>query len=187
MRLTRNGFAAAAALVSLAAATTALEAQRARTPAQSAQQTPGAARPIRFATPVTDSLRADEPMVVARPLLGPLVQQWILPIRYTLRSAAGEPVGYLIAAAPVEMLQGYWRDAPILAKAHIAVLDDDGYLVSRYPLPAGADPAVVYGQPRSGALREYLVSHKFPKSGYAEGPNVLSMEETATVFRRLDH
>ena len=70
---------------------------------------------------IRKTLRADEPMVVARPLLGPVVQQWILPIRYTLRNVAGEPVGYLLAAAPVEMLQGYWRDAPILAKAHIAV------------------------------------------------------------------
>lgn len=136
---------------------------------------------------IRKTLRADEPMVVARPLLGPVVQQWILPIRYTLRNGAGEPVGYLLAAAPVEMLQGYWRDAPILAKAHIAVVGDDGYLISRYPLPAGADPALVYGQPRSGALREYLVSHKFPRSGYVEGPNVLSREDTASVFRRLDH
>lgn len=136
---------------------------------------------------IRKTLRANEPMVVARPLLGPVVQQWILPIRYTLRNGAGEPVGYLLAAAPVEMLQGYWRDAPILAKAHIAVIDDDGYLISRYPLPAGADPAVVYGQPRSGALREYLVSHRFPQSGYVEGANVLSQQDTASVFRRLDH
>lgn len=136
---------------------------------------------------IRKTLRSDEPMVLARPLLGPVVQQWILPIRYTLRNAAGEPIGYLLAAAPVEMLQGFWRDAPILAKAHISVVDDDGYLITRYPLPAGADPAVVYGQPRSGALREYLVSHQFPQSGYAEGPNVLSKEDTAAVFRRLDH
>lgn len=60
MRLTRNGWAAAAAFVSLATPVTPLAAQASRAPAQSAQQAPGTARPIRFATPVTDELRASE-------------------------------------------------------------------------------------------------------------------------------
>lgn len=60
MRPTRNVFAAAAALLSLSAITTTLEAQAARAPARPAQQGPGTARPIRFATPVTDALTASD-------------------------------------------------------------------------------------------------------------------------------
>lgn len=58
------GFAAAAALVTVGSASA--EAQRNRAPAQPAQQAPGAARPIRFATPVTDSLRATDPKMSGR-------------------------------------------------------------------------------------------------------------------------
>ncbi len=60
MRLTRNGIAAAAALVGLATATEAVEAQGGRPPARPAPQAAGAPRLIRFATPVNDELRASE-------------------------------------------------------------------------------------------------------------------------------
>lgn len=63
MRLIRSGYAATAALLGLMTMAGDLEAQRNRQPAQAAQQAPGAARPIRFATPVTDTLRtADQRM-----------------------------------------------------------------------------------------------------------------------------
>lgn len=62
MRLNRNGFAAAAAMVSLATVTTALGAQRASTAAQ-----PAAAPPlIRFSSPVMDSLRPTDARMTNR-------------------------------------------------------------------------------------------------------------------------
>jgi len=133
------------------------------------------------------SLKVGEPFVLTHPFLGPLVHQWILPMRYTLRDAAGVPIGFLVAVAPADMLQGFWRDAPIVANAHIAAIADDGYLLTRYPLPAGADPAVVYGQPRTGALRQHLLAQHFPQSGYVEGRDVIAQQDSASVFRRLDH
>lgn len=63
MRLTRGGIATAVAVVGVAVSAGAAEAQRNRAPAQPAQQAAGTARPIRFATLVTDTLRtADQKM-----------------------------------------------------------------------------------------------------------------------------
>ena len=66
MRLNRNGFAAAAALVGLTTVTTSLEAQRGRTPSQPARQAPAAPTPIRFASPVMDSLRPTDATIGGR-------------------------------------------------------------------------------------------------------------------------
>jgi signal transduction histidine kinase len=95
---------------------------------------------------IVAGLKLDTPMELARPLLGPLSQRWILPLRYTVRDAAGQPVAFLVAAAPVELLQSFWSDAPITQRISISLLRDDGYLLSRYPLPEGASPETVYGQ-----------------------------------------
>jgi len=43
------------------------------------------------------------------------------------------------------MLRGFWREAPRVAGAHLDAIDDGGHWLSRYPVPADADPAEVYG------------------------------------------
>lgn len=127
------------------------------------------------------------PMELSRPLEGPVSKRWILPLRYTVRDAQGKAIAFIVAAAPVEMLQSFWSDAPIVNHASIGLVRDDGYLISRYPLPAGSKPEEVYGKPRDGAVFRFLREQQFPVRGYVEGANRLADAVFANAFIRLEH
>ena len=111
-----------------------------------------------------------------------------MPLRYTVRSASGEALAILVAAAPVELVQSFWSDAPVVRNAAVALLRDDGYLINRYPLPAGASDEEVYGAPRTGALVSFLRDNGYPRRGMVVGTSSLVPNDTHTsVFVRLEH
>ena len=136
---------------------------------------------------IVAGLQPETPMELARPLVGPVVKRWIFPMRYTVRDASGAPVAFLVAAAPVEMIQSFWSSAPVIARSSIALVRDDAYLISRYPVPPGADHARVYGEPREGAVFRHMRATGWPKRGRVEGANLLSGEVFVSAFKRLEH
>ncbi len=129
----------------------------------------------------------DHPITLWRPLFGPVSKRWLVPLRYTLRTPAGEPSAFLIAGAPVEMLQNFWSDAPLTSKIVIALMRDDGYLLSRFPPQPGATHESTFATPRTGAARQYLVNNGFPARGYLEGNDSSGRAAFASVFTRLEH
>ena len=144
--------------------------------------------PQRNFASIVAGLRAEQPLVLARPLLGPLSQRWILPLRYAVRSAGGEPLALLVAAAPVELVQSFWSDAPVVRNAAVALLRDDGYLINRYPLPAGTSDEEVYGAPRTGSVVGFLRSNNYPRRGTVAGSSSLVPGDPhVSVFVRLEH
>ncbi|CAN5902266.1 hypothetical protein BH11PSE8_BH11PSE8_45800 [soil metagenome] len=126
-------------------------------------------------------------LAIGRPLFGRVSERWVTPMRLVVHDAEGRAVAILAASFPVELLQSFWTHAPITAKASMGLLRDDGFLISRFPLPANAAMQDVYGQPRAGALYKYLQQQRFPASGYVEGANQLSAVEAGNVFARLGH
>lgn len=136
---------------------------------------------------IVASLDPKQPLELTRPLFGPVVKRWILPMRFTVSDGQGRPLAFIVAAAPVEMLQSFWSNAPVIAKAAVSLVRDDGYLISRYPIPGGAEPAEVYGKPRVGAVFRYISANGWPASGYVEGATTFSNEPSASVFKRLEH
>ena len=130
---------------------------------------------------------ADRPMTLWRPLFGPVSKRWLVPMRYTLRTPAGEPTAFLIAGAPVEMLQNFWSDAPLTSKIVISLMRDDGYLLSRFPPQPGATHESTFATPRTGAARQYLINNSFPARGYLEGNDSRGRAAFASVFTRLEH
>ncbi len=126
-------------------------------------------------------------MLLTRPLLGPVGRRWVMPLRYVIRDAQAQPVAFVVASLPVELLQTFWQDAPVMTRVSVGLLRDDGYLLSRYPVPIGATPEVTFGTPRGGALRQFLVQQGLPQAGYAEGFNQLMGTSYGNVFRRLNH
>jgi signal transduction histidine kinase len=140
-----------------------------------------------FAT-IVAALRFEQPLVLARPLRGPSSQRWILPLRYAVRDARGEPQAFLVAAAPVELVQSFWSDAPVVRNAALALLRDDGYLINRYPLPVGARDDDVYSTPRTGTLVNFLRENSYPRRGTVVGTSSLVPSDThVSVFVRLEH
>jgi len=124
---------------------------------------------------------------ISRPLFDAVTKAWVFGLRRVMRDAAGQPVAVLSAEIPVDILKRFWGDAPVLDTASIGLLRDDGYLLSRHPVPAGVEPVQVYGRVRDGALRQHLVATGFPREGYVEGPNVLDAAAFGNVYRRLEH
>lgn len=151
------------------------------------QTMPRVSTPRNFADLVA-GLRVDQPLVLSRPLRGPLSQRWILPLRYAVRDASGEPLAFLVAAAPVELVQSFWSDAPVMRNAAVALLRDDGYLINRYPLPAGTSDDEVYGSPRTGTLVSFLRDNGYPRRGTITGSSSLVPSAPhVSVFVRLEH
>ena len=134
-----------------------------------------------------DDLPPGTRLDLGRPLAGVLSQQWVFPMRQVLRDDQGRPAAVLAVGMPVALLQDFWRDVPAFGKASIGLIRDDGYLLSRYPPPAVPDEAVLYSQPRQGALRQHLVATRYPARGYVEGPNQTSGTLHGNVFMRLQH
>ena len=134
---------------------------------------------------IVAGLRPEQPIELARPLRGPVSQRWILPLRLVVRDSQDRPVAFLVAAAPVKLVQTFWSDAPVVRDAALALVRDDGYLINRFPLPEGVSDDEAYSAPRNGALMEHLRGNGFPRRGTVEGRSSLTQKDNATVFVRL--
>ncbi len=121
-----------------------------------------------------------------QPLYTQLSRSWVTPMRHVIRDAQGRAVFVLAANVAVELLESFWRMAPIKEKAFFGLIRDDGFLISRYPLPPGVPMEVVYGEPRRGVLAQSLKAQGYPASGYVEGTNQLGGYASGNVFQRLE-
>lgn len=114
-------------------------------------------------------------------------QDWVFTLRHVLRDAQGQPLAVLTDVFPVDFLESLWQEAPLVQQITVGVLRDDGYLMSRYPVPATVTKDDVYGTRRDGALIRYLTQHQFPVQGRVEGPNaLLNGQNFINLFHRLD-
>ena len=124
---------------------------------------------------------------IGRPKLSVTAGRWITPLRYEVRNLEGKTYFILSDNLPVELLQNFWKEAPFTRTSNLAIIRDDGFLVSRYPVTARLGPNQIYGKPRTGALISYLKQNQFPDHGYTEGFSSLDGINYLRVFRRLDH
>ena len=124
-------------------------------------------------------------MDLGRPLMAPIAKRWYFPTRYVLRGADGAPVAFLSVAVPVELLEGFWKGTPVAERATLGLIRPDGFLVSLHPMPAGAEPDTMYGEPRLGTLAG-AVAPEAPARGYAEGPSSILGEPAAYAYTRLE-
>lgn len=132
-------------------------------------------------------MRAGRDMVFGRPIQGKLNGIWMLPMRHAIRDSDGLVIAIVSATLPVDVLATFWKDAPLVRKASIGLLGDDGYLMSRYPVPPNINNTEMYGRVRTGALRRHLQKLGLPSYGVVEGYNVLGQQVFIHVFRRLSH
>ena len=156
------------------------------------EMTPGTALPSLADVPsfvmARDELLKGQTLNIARPLLGPITRDWIIPLRYGARGEQGRLLVIISALLPLAKPQTFWKDAPIPDGATLGLLRDDGFLVSVYPIPAEVDFETAFGKPRTGALISYLRREKFPVSGRIEGAGSLdASSERLWVFHRLSH
>ena len=124
---------------------------------------------------------------LGRPQRDAQSQDWVFTLRYVLRDAQGKPRAVLTDVFPVDFLESLWKDAPLVQQLTVGVLRDDGYLMTRFPVPATVTKDEVYGVRRDGVLVRYLAQHQFPLQGRVEGPNaLLKGQNFINLFHRLD-
>jgi hypothetical protein len=132
-----------------------------------------------------NDLKEEQAITIGQPLMGLISKEVIVPVRLTIRNKTGQLTYILSVNLPHEHLQSFWKDAPITAKAAIGLMRDNGYLLSRYPVPNNMGLEKIYGQPRTGALINHLRQQQFPESGYVQGPSSLDGPDFLNAFRRL--
>lgn len=134
-----------------------------------------------------EELLAGRTLSIARPLIGLMVRQWVIPLRYGIRDKQGNLQFIVTAGMPLARPQSFWESAPLPAGAAAGVRRDDDYLVSRYPTPVGVELEEIYGRPVTGALSQRLRGERYPASGVVEGTGSLAGPDRLFVFRRLAH
>ena len=126
-------------------------------------------------------------LAIGQPLVSVVSRTMMVPVRYALRDGQGRLICIVSANLTHEHLRALWMEAPITAKAAIGLMRDNGYLLSRFPVPGNLNLQQIYGQPRTGALIRYLQQHSYPDKGHVQGPSSLDGPETLSAFRRLAH
>ncbi len=132
-----------------------------------------------------DELKGGTVLGIGQPLIGVVTHVVIVPVRYALKDRDGN-LRYVISAnLPQAYLQSFWMDAPITAHGAIGLMRDNGFLLSRYPVPPAMTIDQIYGRPRTGVLIQHLQQSGFPTSGFVQGPSSLDGPDFLNVFRRL--
>ena len=132
-----------------------------------------------------EELKQGNPSGIGQPLVGVVSKAVIVPVRYAIKDRQGN-LRYVISAnLPHEHLRSFWMDAPITGKAAIGLIRDNGFLLSRYPVPVNQPLDQIYGKPRTGALINHLQQQGFPANGYVQGPSSLDGPDFLTAFQRL--
>jgi diguanylate cyclase (GGDEF)-like protein len=132
-----------------------------------------------------DDLKRGKDLVIGQPMVSVASKMAIVPVRYAVRDSQGQ-LAYIISANLThEYLRSFWVDTPITDQAAIGLIRDDGFLLSRYPVPGKLSLEQIYGVPRTGALIKYLTQQGFPEKGHIQGPNSLGGVEGLNAFRRL--
>jgi PAS domain S-box-containing protein len=128
-----------------------------------------------------------KPLSIGRPLISLINREWIIPLRVAVRNKEGQATHFLSANLPVEMLQNFWKAAPFTKPTALGLMRDDGFLISRYPIPGTLNFADIYGKPITGVLINFLKQANFPVKGVVEGRSSLDGPKYLTVFQRLEH
>ena len=131
--------------------------------------------------------RQSRDVYLGRPQIGKVSQRWAFSMRYVMRDRQGRDLGVLTDVFPTDFLESLWRDAPLVQHLTVGVLRDDGYLLSRYPLPESVSKEQTFSKPRNGALYLHLTKNNFPVSGRVVGPNALYPGvDFVNLFQRLE-
>lgn len=122
---------------------------------------------------------------IGRVLKARMGGEWSIPLRHGVADKAGQLRYILSATILLARQQHFWQDVPLPPKSALGLLRDDGYLVSRYPIPQTMDFEETYGKPRNGKLFDYLREHDFPRRGVTEGFNSVAKADYLFAFHRL--
>jgi PAS domain S-box-containing protein len=150
-----------------------------------------------------DELQKGVNFNVGRVFYGPLIKEWIIPLRYAVRDKNGGLLYIVTTALPLTKFQNLWTDYAVSASASrelqensaralpvnttLGLVRDDEFLISRYPAFDKAVLKDVYSNPRVGVLIEHLKKNDYPLRGDIAGVGGTNSGKNLYSFRRLSH
>ncbi|MFZ2737997.1 MAG: diguanylate cyclase [Burkholderiaceae bacterium] len=141
--------------------------------------------PASMAIPATK--HSESAVQLGRPLSSQLLKTWFVPLSYEIKDTSGRLTYILMAQFPVDLLQTFWREAPITRIATMGLVRDDGFVLSQFPQSNFGALDQVYGKPTQGGLIAQLKSNEFPVKGSFEGPGSLGSAQLMQAYRRLQN
>jgi diguanylate cyclase (GGDEF)-like protein len=127
---------------------------------------------------------ASDGLSVGRPMYGVFVRDWIVPLRMrVLDPRTGRPVMVMSAVVQLDNQQVLWRGLRLPARGAIGLMRDDGYPVSRLPLPD--DPHAFYETPGRSLLWRHMSAGGFPETGEFRGESPIDGVDRVYAFQRL--
>lgn len=136
---------------------------------------------------IVAELQASPRFAIGRPVVGNIDKSWVVSARHAVTDQAGKLLYVLSANLPADMLQRYQVESASPRISALGLLRDDGYLVSRHPLPEAAGLDALYGQPAAGAMAEYLRANNHPQEGLVELRGGDGNTTGLQAARRLQH
>ena len=121
---------------------------------------------------------------IGRPFFGRIEGEWIIPLRYAIRDEHGKLIYIIQATLPLARQQSFWQSLYLPKNMILALLRDDGYLISRYPSAKADRLDELYAKPRTGVMITHLIQARFPQAGVVEGI-IGSGSNNVTAYQRL--
>ena len=107
-------------------------------------------------------------LIIGRPLIGPLVGDWVIPLVREIPAGQSHPAFYVIAAVSTQtFLQQSLANTALPYSGIAAVLArNDGYVLARWPAPKSK---AFYATPQQGVFAQSLIDHPAATSAHYDG------------------
>ena len=132
-----------------------------------------------------EALLNSQTFQIGHPIFGLILNKWVIPIRYGVRDRTGKLRYILNAPIALSTQQNFWHSLYLPKNAQMGLLNNDGYLISIYPLPKAEDIGQIFGKVRTGALAVLLLQQHFPQRGFVEGYNSVAHADYNFAYYRL--
>jgi diguanylate cyclase (GGDEF)-like protein len=123
-------------------------------------------------------------LVIGRPKFSARLPDWIVPLRMRVMDPrTGKPAFVISAVVRLDNQQALWRGLHLPAQGAIGLVRDDGYPISRMPLPA--NPYSYYAKPGQSTVWNHVSTRGFPEAGEFSAISQVDEVDRVFSFRRL--
>jgi diguanylate cyclase (GGDEF)-like protein len=107
-------------------------------------------------------------LIIGRPVIGPLLGVWVIPLVREVAASAGRPAFYVVAAVSTETFLRHTLANTALPYGGMAAIlaRNDGYVLARWPSPK--DKAF-FSRPQAGAFTRSFADHPALNNGHYTG------------------
>ena len=128
-------------------------------------------------------------LIVARPLYGPLVHHWVIPLCYIVRTSSGKPCFALTTPLRLRDHEVRWGRLQFsrtpLRGLRVSLVRDDGHFEERWPMAQPLHLAFPDDGPAAENLIGFLRAHRHIRHGAFQGRQDIGHGQVIGAYHRL--